>query len=108
MHVAVVSGVTVSEQGDDNTTRKPASWQEGSSSKQVPSDNVPGPFGGEKKGKKEADASLPWKIKKWSSLVQGKKVAGQKPWRETVLGDQLGQPAAIAEKACGQLVPSLF
>ena len=37
------SGVTVAEQEDDNTTRKPTPWREGSSARQVPSDNVPCP-----------------------------------------------------------------
>ena len=55
---------------------------------------------GRRKGKKEADASLPWKIRKgnlWFKINRGR--------TETLQGDscreQLGCPVAIAEEACG-------
>ena len=41
--MAVESAVTMAEPEDDNTARKPTPWQEGSSARQVPSGNVPGP-----------------------------------------------------------------
>ena len=55
---------------------------------------------GRRKGKKEADASLPWEIRKgnlWFKIKSSR--------TETLQGDgcreQLGCPVAVAEEACG-------
>lgn len=70
-------------------------WLEGSRSTQVPSHEAPGPIW----GRKEPDASLPHKIRKWEFLPHAKKVAGQKPWEgDGWVGEWLGALQPLQKK----------